>query len=56
MKVVTTKKLPSGSIPFANVKDVTVRSVLMRMNENIAGLMSQLKQAQEAIRELQRRK
>lgn len=55
MKNVVTKRLPNGAIPFATVKDVNVRSVLMKLNENIAELKKQLEEAQSALRELQRR-
>lgn len=55
MKRVVKRALPGGVVPFSNVRDLEVRSVLMRLNENIASLKKQLEAAQEAIRELQRR-
>lgn len=55
MKTTITKNLPHGTIPFAQIHDATVRDAVMKLNENIGELTRQLKLAQAAIRELQRR-
>lgn len=56
MTNVVTKKLPHGAIPFGKLKDTMVKDVVMKLNENIHSLSSQLATAQEAIRALQERR
>lgn len=55
MRNVMIKSLPNGQVPFATVKDVTVRSVIMKLNENIMSLKRQLEETQRAVLELQGR-
>lgn len=55
MKTVTTKSLPHGTIPFAQIHDATLRDAMMKLNENIGLVSRRLKTVEEAVRELQRR-
>ena len=55
MKQITTRPLPHGAIPFANIRDPQTRDALMKLNENMRSLDKRLKAAEEAVRELQRR-
>lgn len=55
MKQITTRPLPHGAIPFANIRDPQTRDALMKLNENMRSLDKRLKVAEEAARELQRR-
>ena len=54
-KNVTTRKLPHGTIPFAQIKDPQTRAALMKINENMRALDGRLKSAESAVRELQGR-
>lgn len=54
MTAIVIKKLKNGSIPVTNVLDPVTRDILMRMNENVVGLATQLQEAQTAVLELQR--
>ena len=55
MRNVTTKPLPHGAIPFAQIKDPQMRSMLMKINENQRSLDKRLKAVESALREQQRR-
>ena len=55
MKVVLTKSLPHGTIPFEQVRDPQTRDALMKINENIRALEKRQRTAEAALRELQRR-
>lgn len=55
MTNVTTKPLPHGTIPFAQIKDPQTREALMKINENMRSLDRRLKTVESAVRELQRR-
>lgn len=55
MTNVTTKPLPHGTIPFAQIKDPQTRDALMKINENLRSLDKRLKAAESAVRENQRR-
>jgi hypothetical protein len=48
------KKLKHGSIPVTNVADQVTRDILMRMNENVVGLSTQLQELQTAALQMQR--
>lgn len=54
-KNVTTKKLPHGAIPFAQIRDPQMRDVLMKLNENQRKLDKRITAVEAATRELQRR-
>ena len=56
MTTVIKKRLPHGRLPFETIRDTDTRKAVMKLNENIKTLAAQLKTAQEAILELQRRK
>ena len=55
MTNVTTKPMPHGTIPFAQIKDPQTRDALMKINENQRALDRRLKAVEAAARELQRR-
>jgi hypothetical protein len=55
MTNVTTKPLPHGAIPFANIRDPQTRDALMKLNENMHSLDKRLKAVESAVREQQRR-
>lgn len=55
MKNVLTKALPHGTIPFAQIRDPQMRSMLMKINENQRSLDKRLKAVEAALREQQRR-
>lgn len=52
---VTTRRLPHGAIPFAQIRDPQVRDALMKINENALALDRRLSAVEAAARELQRR-
>ena len=53
MTQVMIKSLPNGKIPVAEVRDSTVRNVLMRIVENQVQLGERMKTVERAIIELQ---
>ncbi len=55
MKQITTRPLPHGAIPFANIRDPQTRDALMKLNENMRSLDKRLKATESAVREQQRR-
>ena len=55
MTNVTTRPLPHGTIPFAQIKDPQTRNALMKINENQHSLDKRLKAVESAMREQQRR-
>jgi len=46
--MITIKSLPHGKVSTAGVKDQATRDTVMRLNENIASLASQLAELQKA--------
>ena len=54
MTQVMVKSLPNGKVPFAEVKDSTVRETIMRMVENQVSLAERCKLLERAGMELQR--
>ena len=46
--MITIKSLPHGNVSTAGVKDQATRDTVMRLNENIASLASQLAELQKA--------
>ena len=56
MKDIVTAPLPHGAIPFAQIKDIQTRAVLMKINENQRAIDKRLKAVEMAIRELQKRR
>ena len=48
-------KLPNGKVPVAEVRDGTIRSVLMRMVENQVAAGERTKTLERAVAELQGR-
>ena len=55
-KNVTTKKLPHGAIPFAQICDPQTRDALMKINANQRLLDKPLAAVETATRELQKRR
>lgn len=53
MTQVMVKSLPNGKIPVAEVRDSTVRSVLMRIVENQVQLGERIRTVERAVIELQ---
>ena len=56
MKQIIKRKLAHGKIPLSGIRDVTVRDVIMKINENIATLNKQISEMQDAVMELQKEK
>jgi hypothetical protein len=56
MRQIIKKDLPHGKIPFSSIRDLTMRDVIMKVNENILTLDKQIKAMQDAIIELQKEK
>ena len=56
MKQIIKRKLPHGKIPFSGIRDVTVRDIIMKINENIVTLNKQIGEMQDAVMELQKGK
>lgn len=54
--MITIKALPNGTIPISAIKDPVMRNVVMRQNENILSLAGQLKELQNTVIDMQRRK
>lgn len=54
MTQVIVKSLPNGKIPVSEVRDSTVRNILMRVVENQVQLDERMKTVERAIIELQR--
>lgn len=52
MKQITTKPMPHGTIPFAQVRDPQTRDALMKINENMRSLDRRLKAVEEAARKI----
>ena len=53
MTQVMIKSLPNGKIPAAEVRDSTVRNVLMRIVENQVQLGERMRTVEKAVIELQ---
>ena len=53
MTQVMVKSLPNGRIPVSEVRDSTVRNILMRVVENQVQLDERMKTVERAIIELQ---
>ena len=53
MTQVMIKSLPNGKIPVAEVRDSTVRNVLMRIVENQVQLCERMRTVEKAVIELQ---
>lgn len=55
MRQITRKKLPHGKVPFAEMRDVSARDAVMKLNENIIALKKQVAELQDAVIELQKK-
>ena len=53
MTQVMAKSLPNGKIPVSEVRDSTVRNILMRMVENQVQLGERMRTVERAVIELQ---
>ena len=53
MTQVMIKSLPNGKVPVAEVRDSTVRNVLMRIVENQVQLGERMRTVEKAVIELQ---
>lgn len=50
--MIVKKKLPNGRVPIAEIRDPIVRDKIMKVNENIASLHSQISALQDVVIEL----
>lgn len=54
--MINIKKLPHSAVPLNSIKDPAVRSIVMRLNENVLSLSGQLSELQREVLEMQRKK